>query len=359
MEFLERAIALAERGRGNTFPNPIVGAVLVKDGTIIGEGFHERAGSEHAEIVALRRSAHASAATLYVTLEPCAHHGRQPPCTDAIIAAGIIRVVVGTMDPNPRTAGSGVAQLRAAGIEVEIRNDARCRRLVEDFAVWITSKLPYVGLKMASSLDGYVGAIPGTTHQLTGEAWFAALQTIRYGYQAVMVGAGTALVDDPLLTVRDGVRRVPFARIIVAGSRALPPSLRVFRLVRGYRRTIVVVADGAPAWVHELREVADIVVSPGRDDEVDLPGALAVIRNELSICSILCEGGPTLAGSLLASRAVNRFYWVYAPTFLAGESAMPVLVPAKNELSGTELKFDLVERFGEDVLLSGPIERSV
>ncbi|MHB8146732.1 MAG: bifunctional diaminohydroxyphosphoribosylaminopyrimidine deaminase/5-amino-6-(5-phosphoribosylamino)uracil reductase RibD [Vulcanimicrobiaceae bacterium] len=359
MDFLEHAVVLAKRARGNTFPNPTVGAVLVKDGTIVGEGFHKYAGSEHAEVVALHQRADARGATLYVTLEPCAHQGRQPACTEAIIAAGLRRVVVGSMDPNPRTAGSGVAQLRAAGIDVEVCDDESCRRLVEDFAVWMTSKYPYVGLKMASSLDGFVGSVSGTTHQVTGAVWLAELQRLRYEYQAIMVGAGTALVDDPLLTVRDGARRVPFARIVVAGSRALPPSLRVFRLLPGYRRTIVVVADGAAAWVRELRELADIVVSPGIQSEVDLPGALAAMRNEFAIHSILCEGGPTLAGGLLASNMVNRFYWVIAPTFLAGESAVPVLTPPKNELRTTGLKFDLVERFGKDVLLSGPIERDV
>ncbi|MHB8177212.1 MAG: bifunctional diaminohydroxyphosphoribosylaminopyrimidine deaminase/5-amino-6-(5-phosphoribosylamino)uracil reductase RibD [Vulcanimicrobiaceae bacterium] len=357
MDFLQRAVTLAKRGNGNTFPNPIVGAVLVKDDVVIGEGFHAYAGSLHAEAAALRETADARGSTLFVTLEPCAHVGRRPPCTQAILAAGVRRVVVGAMDPDPRTAGRGVAQLRAAGVDVDVRNDPRCERLIEDFRVWVSGDRPYVALKMASSIDGYVAASPATTQRLTGAAWFRRLQHLRYSFQAVMVGAGTALVDDPLLTVRRGSRHVPFARILIGGRRRLAPTLRVFSPLPGYRRTILVVADDGAPWVRELEGVSDIVLAPGERGDVDLKGALSFMREHMAIHSILCEGGPNLAASLLDVGLVDRFFWVVAPALLASPTSVPAVSRIDGNANRAAWKFDSVKKIGDDVLISGSAVR--
>jgi len=305
----------------------------------------------------LRNCADARGTTLYVTLEPCAREGRQPPCTAAIIAAGVRRVVVGALDPNPVTGGAGIAQLRAAGIDVEVRADAACERLIEDFTVWITSDRPYVGLKMASSLDGFVVPAPGETLRLTGDAWFDALQQVRFGYQAVMVGAGTVLIDDPVLTVRGGSRCVPFTRIIIAGRRPLLPTLRVFQEVPGYSRAIVVAADESMPWVTAIRKVADVVVSPGLSGHVDLRGALTILRRDHAIHSLLCEGGPLLASGLFEAKVIDRIYWVIAPRFLSSATSVPVL--AKSPTIAGRVVFDRLEKIGEDVLLSGKMHTDV
>src|SRR5262245_28495167 len=201
---LQRALELAERGRGMTHPNPVVGAVVVRDGKVIGEGWHERAGGPHAEVVALEAAGEAAqGATLYVTMEPCAHHGRTPPCVDAIRAAGIRRVVVGTGDPNPLVDGRGIAALRTAGIDVEVGvlEDA-CRRLNAPFLSWHDRGRPFVTLKAAMSWDGQIAAQAGSSTWLTGEPARRHAHRLRFAHDAVLVGAGTIRRDDPRLSVR-------------------------------------------------------------------------------------------------------------------------------------------------------------
>ena len=329
--FLARAYELAARGRGNTSPNPIVGAVFVRDNAVIGEGYHHKAGQAHAEIEALRAAGDVTGATLYVSLEPCAHDGRTGSCARALAPLGLARVVIGTLDPNPLTHGNGATMLHEAGIDVEIADDPEARRLIEPFAVAIERKRPYVALKMAISLDGFAAAAPGERTRLTGEAWNDYVRELRAAHDAVMVGAGTIRVDDPLLTVRPPRRRLhPYVRVVVGGSQPLPPQSRVLAPVAGYDPTIV--------------------LPPGADG-VDLDAALHELY-ERGIRSILCEGGPALATALIERHLVDRFYWAIAPV-LVGPQGVPALAPGSTATHGRELRFDTIERFGDDVMLSG------
>jgi len=324
--YLARAYELALRGRGNTSPNPNVGAVFVRDGAILGEGYHHRAGDAHAEIEAMNAAGDVRGATLYVTLEPCAHEGRTGSCAVALAPLGLARVVIGTLDPNPQTDGRGAEMLREAGVAVEIAGDDEARRIIEPFAIAIERARPYVALKMAISLDGSVSARQGERTQLTGDAWNAYVRELRAAHDAVMVGANTVRVDDPLLTIRPPKRRLrPYVRV-VAGTR-IPPQSRVLAPVDGYDPTIVL------------------------DTSAGLPAALADLYAR-GIRSVLCEGGPALATALLREDLVDRFYWAMAPSML-GPEGVPAFNGVGPDVLQRGLRLDSVERFGDDVMLSG------
>jgi diaminohydroxyphosphoribosylaminopyrimidine deaminase/5-amino-6-(5-phosphoribosylamino)uracil reductase len=351
--YLRRAYELAARGFGNTAPNPPVGAVLVRDGHIVGEGYHHRAGSAHAEINALRQAErNAASATLYVSLEPCGHAGRTPPCSKALIEAGVTRVVAGTLDPT-RSDG-GAAHLQERGIDVVVADDPAARDLIEVFIHAGTHQRPYLGLKMAMSLDGAVTTRPRVVERLTSQVARDYVRELRTAYDAVMVGAGTARVDDPLLTVRPPyVRARPYLRIVACQSDPPVSSSRVFGAEEGYAKTIVLAPSGLRARLSALEDIADLVYVGAPDaTALDLADAMHALRDR-GVFSVLCEGGPTLAASLIASGQVDRFYWAIAPVLLSNDAAVPVL-------SGTDLAalriradFDRVERLGDDVVVSG------
>jgi len=345
-------------------PNPPVGCVLVRDGVTLGEGWHHRRGEPHAEAEALR-DAHARGndprgATAYVSLEPCNHMGRTPPCSEALIAAQIARVVIGALDPNPKTAEGGVHRLRAAGIDVDVVDDPAARALIERFRWTVAHDRPYVTLKMAASLDGYVAARAGVQQWLTGPLARERVRDLRVEHDAVMVGAGTIRVDDAQLTVRPhATRRKPYARVVVCETDAIPATSRVLAPPPdappgSYRPTIVLAPRGARAKFAELERFADVVYAGGDDArELDLAAALAALR-ERDITTVLCEGGPTLAGRLLAQRLVQRIVWLVAPTFLRSQTAVPVL--AAGDLAGSNgWRFDRIERVGDDMLLSADL----
>lgn len=385
---------MAERGRGGTSPNPCVGAVLVRGTRTLGEGFHRAKGSAHAEVEALHGAAAAGhdvrGATAYVSLEPCNHHGATPPCSEALIAAGIARVVAGTLDPNPRTAHGGVDRLRGAGIEVEVAGDPSAALLVEDFGVAIAAGRPYVRLKMAASLDGYVAPEPGR-HQLTGGLAQAFVRDLRGAYDAVLVGAGTVRTDDPLLTVRPPrSRSLPFRRVVACGRTPPPAASRIFAQIEGYVPTIVLAPGHAREAFAILEGIAEVVYVPAaREDgttggrlesavpggrlgsavsggRLDLTAALRALRAR-GISSLLCEGGPRLAAALLGAGLVDRLDWLSAPVLLAGPRAVPSLEPASgvHSIQGlereaglrTQIRPDRVERLGDDLLVSGRVER--
>jgi len=263
--YLARACELAARAVADAAPNPPVGCVLVRDGETLGEGWHHRRGEPHAEVEALRdaaaRGRDVRGATAYVSLEPCHHHGRTPPCSEALIEAGVARAVVRALDPNPKTAAGGVRRLRDAGIDVEVVDDAVARGLVERFAWTILHPdRPFVTLKMAMSLDGYVAARPGAQQWLTGPAARERVRELRFENDAVMVGAGTIRVDDPLLTVRPHAnRRKPYTRVVVCETAPVPTASRVLALVDASARDSLtnvsnpvrcraVASSTAPAW---------------------------------------------------------------------------------------------------------------
>lgn len=355
---MRRACELAARGIGSVSPNPPVGAVLVRDGSTLGEGFHHRRGEAHAEVEALRGVPDATGATLYVSLEPCNHHGRTPPCTEAILGRGIRRVVVGAPDPNPRTDGSGIARLRAAGLEVEVLDDPWAGEIIEPFSIAVRAERPYVTLKMAASLDGYIGPAPGS-HWLTGERARMRVRELRVAHDAVLVGAGTVRIDDPQLTPRPHHTRLrPYTRIVACETDPVDPERRIFAPpahdAQAFAPTIVLAPGGARARFAALERVADVLyVGDAQALQLDLGEALRALKAERGVASVLCEGGPTLGGRLLAQGLVDRLTWLLAPRLLRNERAVPALAGA--EFAATRLAFDRCELLGEDVLLTARV----
>jgi diaminohydroxyphosphoribosylaminopyrimidine deaminase/5-amino-6-(5-phosphoribosylamino)uracil reductase len=354
--YLQRAYELAARALGSTLPNPPVGAVVVRDGRVVGEGYHHRAGNAHAESQALQRAGlSARGATLYVSLEPCPHVGRTPPCTDAVIASGVTRVVAGTLDPTQR----GAAQLlRERGIEVAVSDDPEASDLLEIFLRGAQRARPYVALKMAASLDGFVASREGVRERIGSPAEERYVRELRTRNDAVMVGAGTIRVDDPLLTVRPPHDRArPYVRIVVCDREPVPARSRVFESLEGYAKTIVLAPHSRLDSFESLRDVAEIVaVESSRGGGLDLTAALRELRKR-EIISVLCEGGPRLGASLLSAGVVDRIYWAIAPRFLGSPSAVAALSGA--DLTGVALQFDGAERVGDDVIVSARVtERS-
>ncbi|MBV8531193.1 MAG: bifunctional diaminohydroxyphosphoribosylaminopyrimidine deaminase/5-amino-6-(5-phosphoribosylamino)uracil reductase RibD [Candidatus Eremiobacteraeota bacterium] len=348
--YLQRAYELAARGIGNTWPNPPVGALLVRDGRLVGEGYHHRAGESHAEANALRNAgAEARGATLYISLEPCGHVGRTPPCSQALIDAGVARVVAGTLDP---TEHGAAMQLRRSGIDVIVADDPTARDLIEIFTRTSATDRPYVALKMAMTLDGVVARRPGIRERLGSEGEDRYVRDLRIGYDAVMVGAETVRIDDPQLTVRPLHDRLrPYVRVVACESDAVSSQRRVFAPSDGYATTIVLAPAGLRERFDGLRDVADLLFV-GEPDAVtlELGQAMKALRGR-GLFSILCEGGPKLAGSMIAAHQVDRVYWAIAPRFLRSEEAVPVLA---GDLD-VRLNFDRVERAGDDVILSATL----
>jgi diaminohydroxyphosphoribosylaminopyrimidine deaminase/5-amino-6-(5-phosphoribosylamino)uracil reductase len=354
---LERAYELAARGIGSTSPNPPVGAVVANGATVAGEGYHHRAGEPHAEANALRQAGDAArGATLYVSLEPCARPGRVEACVPAIAAAGVARVVAGTFDPNPANHGLGAAFLRERGIHVCVTDDARARELIEPFAVAIASDRPYTALKMAMSLDGAITSRPGVQEWITSEEERAYVRDLRIAYDAVLVGARTVRVDDPQLTVRPPHHRLrPFVRAVACESETIAASSRILEPVDGYARTIVLAPAGARERFSNLEGVANAIFVGEREDrKLDLAAALRALRSA-GTASVLCEGGPTLGAGLIATGAVDRFYWAIAPRLLSNPDAVGVLSGINLAAMDCRLTFDRVERAGADVVLSGTV----
>jgi diaminohydroxyphosphoribosylaminopyrimidine deaminase/5-amino-6-(5-phosphoribosylamino)uracil reductase len=348
--YLQRAYELAARAIGDTSPNPPVGAVVLKNGRIVGEGYHHRAGEPHAEVDALRDAGNlARGATLYVSLEPCKHAGRTPPCTQAVLAAGIARVVIGTIDPS--RFGGGAAELRERGLAVDVAGDACALDLVELFAGSIERDRPYLALKMACSLDGCITSKPGVREQLTGAAFAQRVREFRIAHDAVMVGAGTVRVDDPLLTVRPPHHRLrPYLRVVACESDVVPASSRAFEVVPGYDRTLVLAPSGLRETFAALCGVADVLfVGDQKALQLDLPAAMRALRDR-GVASVLCEGGPTLGARLIAADLVDRLYWAIAPRLLANENAVPVL--ARADLAGRKVRIDRTEQVGDDVMIA-------
>jgi diaminohydroxyphosphoribosylaminopyrimidine deaminase / 5-amino-6-(5-phosphoribosylamino)uracil reductase len=348
--FLERTYELAARGIGNTSPNPPVGAVVARGETMLGEGYHHRAGEAHAEVNALADAGDARGATMYVSLEPCLHVGRTPPCTNALRRAGIARVVIGALDP---TRHGGAAELARDGLEVAIANDPEARKLIEIFTRPVARTRAYVTLKMAMSLDGYVASRPGTPEWISCEEERLFVRDLRVAHDAVMVGAGTVRIDDPQLTVRPPASRLrEFVRIVACANDSVPPESRVFAPVPGYARTVVLAPGAARARFRALEDVADVLYVGESQETLDIKTALEALR-ERGITSVLCEGGPTLAGDLIARGLVDRFYWAISPVLLHSESAVSVLGSAQLDGSPRALKFDMLERLGCDALIGG------
>jgi diaminohydroxyphosphoribosylaminopyrimidine deaminase/5-amino-6-(5-phosphoribosylamino)uracil reductase len=356
--YLERAYELAARGIGNTSPNPPVGAVVVREGRVVGEGYHHRAGAPHAEANALAMAGEtARGATLYVSLEPCARAGRVPPCAPAIADAGIVRVVCGVVDPNPRNDGSGIAFLRKRGVAVDVAGDQRARELIDIFAGFIARELPYVALKMAMSLDGAVTSRPGVQEWITSDSSRRYVRELRIAYDALMVGAGTVRVDNPQLTVRPPHHRVrPFVRVVACETQTFDAASRILARVEDYAQTIVLAPAGLRRQFENLRDAARILFIGGQTDErLDLRAAMKALRS-LDVYSVLCEGGPTLAARLIEAGVVDRFHWVVAPTLLGNAQSVPVLAGVDFAALQPSLRFECAMQVGEEVVISGTVQ---
>ncbi len=357
--FLERALALAERARGHTHPNPLVGAVLVKDGKIVGEGFHPRAGEPHAEIYALKAAGEAArGATAYVSLEPCDHTGRTPPCSLTLIRAGVARVVIAARDPNPKAAG-GAVRLSGAGIEVvEAGWDMRVREQNLAFFTALEKQRPFVRFKAGTTLDGRVADARGKSRWITGEAARRVAHAFRQEAAAIVVGVGTVLADDPLLTTRDPDFR-PFSEMreppplkdplpVVFDTEArTPPAAKVVG-----RGALILAGEGAPrARVDALRAAGAEVLMLPRDEagRVSVPAALRVLF-ERGLTSLLLEGGPRLGGAFFEAGAVDRVSLFLAPKFLGeGRGLVEGFRPGLDRAPGFETL--RAERVGEDLWL--------
>lgn len=356
--YLRLAFALAEIAEGDTSPNPLVGAVVVRDGEIVGRGAHRSFGGPHAEAFALDEAgARARGSTLYVTLEPCAHHGKTPPCTTRIIEAGIARVVTAIEDPNPIVSGRGIAALRAAGVDVEVGSlrDVAVRQN-EIFFKYIRTGLPFVHLKLATSLDGRIATRSGDTRWITGEPAQILVHRWRRRHAAVLVGIGTVLADDPQLTVRHVLGRQPVP-IVLDRSGRLPETSR---LLAGERTPIVAVARISPARRTELETVGCRVWElPAPDGDIDL-ARLFERLGQVGIDSVLVEGGSETAASLLAADQVDRVSFFIAPILIGGRDAVPAVGGTGVDSLSDAIKLGAVtsEWVGADLVYSGLVLRS-
>jgi diaminohydroxyphosphoribosylaminopyrimidine deaminase / 5-amino-6-(5-phosphoribosylamino)uracil reductase len=356
---LARAIELAEGGRGRTSPNPLVGAVIVRDGQVLGEGFHAELGGPHAERSAIEACGGADlrGATMYVSLEPCAHTGRTPPCTEAIVEAGIARVVIASDDPTEKAAGRGPGILRDEGVEVTMADGelaARARLLNQPFRKHARTGRPFVLFKSAMTLDGKVATRTGDSKWISGEDSRRLSHHWRADCDAVVVGIGTALTDDPQLTARiDGVRRQP-RRIVFDSEARLPLDSQ---LVRGAGEVplTVVVSRAAPRTATDALEVAgaDVVVATGANEPDRVRNALVQL-GAAGVTSILLEGGPHLAGAFLDAGEVDEIRLFVAPVVLGGSSARDPLEGEGAERIASAVRALSLEcsRVADDVLIS-------
>lgn len=322
VQMMRRALALAERGRGRTSPNPPVGAVVARDGVVVGEGWHHAAGQSHAEVLALTVAGEAArGATLYVTLEPCTVDGRTPPCAPAVAAAGIARVVVGAKDPNPKVDGSGLDALGQAGIDVVYGVlDLESRRMIEAFAKHVRTGAAFLTGKIALTLDGRAAAADGSSQWITGPTARRDAHRLRSSVDAVMCGVGTVLEDDPSLTVRlRGYKEAQPLRVVLDSTARTPLSSAV---LNGDAPSLIVVTDKAPDETVAAFEAkgAQVWRAPSRDGRIDLDSVLGELGRR-GLMEVLLEGGPALLGDAVEQGLVDR-YVVYLAPKLLGSSGL-------------------------------------
>jgi len=353
--FMKTALTLASRARGMTSPNPMVGAVVVKDGRIAGSGYHHKFGLAHAETLALENAGSRSrGGELYVNLEPCAHHGHTPPCAAAIVEAGIKKVFVGIVDPDTRVRGKGIKFLRAHGVSVEVGLLAEeAERLNEGYLKWTKTGLPFVALKLCQSLDGRLAAQDGTSRGLGSPEEIAFVHGLRAAYDAVLVGSGTALADDPRLTVRLAKGRNPH-RIVLDSRLRLPLNARMLRPGKG-ERVIVVALAGAPGRKADALRTngVEVWLLPAKVGRLSL-AALLKKAAQSGIQSVLVEGGAEVATSLLRERLVDKMYVAVAPRILGGNrGSWPGDVGVKSVAESIRLKNVMLRRLGGNVLIEG------
>ena len=367
-EFMRRALRLAQRGYGGTSPNPMVGAVIVRGGKIIGEGWHKRAGEAHAEVNAIQSAKRAGkeirGATIYVTLEPCCTLGRTPPCTSALIESEIGRVVVGAKDPNPKHSGKGLVILRKAGIKVQaglLGED--CARLNEVFNHWITTGRPFVICKSAMTLDGKIATNSGDSKWITGDKARAVGMKLRFGADAIIAGVNTILRDDPALTLRagSGVKAPTWRalkRIVLDPRGRIPLSARVLSDENAGATTVVVTSEASERKRSELEKKVRVIVAPSRGGEINLQWLLKRLGSE-GVTSLLVEGGGETHYNFLRHGLVNRIYFFYAPLVITGRGAAKAVGGERTLRGGRGLRLSDVQwsKVGGDLLCSAVVQR--
>ena len=356
--YMQRALTLAAKAKGRTSPNPMVGAIIVKAGEVIAEGWHERAGQPHAEVVALSIAGeNAKDADMYVTLEPCSHQGRTGPCTDAIIKAGIKRIFVAMRDPNPLVSGKGVGKLKNAGINVqEGILEEQAANLNEIFLKWITKKVPFVACKYAMTLDGKIAAQTGDSKWITGEKARERVHLLRDTYDTILIGIGTVLADNPELTCRLPNGRNP-VRVILDSRARMPCQSKLLHDEQA--RTIVATTELAPKEsVKRIKSSrAEIIQTKSVNGRVDLHNLLIYLaQNELT--SVLVEGGGQVHGAFFKENLVDKVYAFIAPKIIGGKEALAPVggIGVDKVADAVLLKNINIEQIGEDFLLTGYVK---
>lgn len=370
--FMRRALGLARRGGRATRPNPMVGAVIVRDGQVVAEGYHRRAGASHAEVDALARvGGRAPGATLYVTLEPCCHTGRTPPCTQAVLASGITRVVVAVRDPNPLVDGRGIAKLRRAGVAVDVGClEQACRELNRPFFLWIRERRPLVTMKVAATWDGFIAdgrpRAKAAPVWLTGPAARDAAHLLRASHDAILVGAGTVHADDPRLTDRrqgDGPRapsrREQPRRVVLDGKLSIDPRAAVLRPMDGAGPPTLVVGARSPAAERRAAALraagAEILLIPGRGGRLAIADVLGALASR-EVQSLLVEGGAEMHGAFIEAGLVDRVALFLAPRLLGSGTPMARSL-GRSVSDALRLGPARVRPVGDDLLLEADVLR--
>jgi diaminohydroxyphosphoribosylaminopyrimidine deaminase / 5-amino-6-(5-phosphoribosylamino)uracil reductase len=359
MDYMLQALSLAKLALGQVSPNPAVGAIIVKDGLVVGLGHTQPPGSAHAEIMALRQAGeNASGAAMYVTLEPCCYHGRTPPCTQAIISAGISEVHFAMIDPNPRVSGQGQIELEGAGVQTFAGEHAEeAAELNEAFAKYITSGRPFVTAKFAVSLDGKIATRSGDSKWISGEMARKEVQRLRYVSDAIMTGANTVIDDDPHLTIRFGAKggttRHQPLRVVVDGRGRIPATASIFTEPG---KTLVVTGRAASAESRKLfvEAGAEVLDLPLDKEKVDLPRLMEEL-GERQITSVLVEAGGTLLGSLFDARLVDKVVAFVSPVIIGGQGAMTAVAGRGVDIMADSIRLQRVkiEKIEQDIMITG------
>jgi diaminohydroxyphosphoribosylaminopyrimidine deaminase/5-amino-6-(5-phosphoribosylamino)uracil reductase len=358
VKMMRRAVVLARRGLGRTGPNPAVGCVIVRDGAIVGEGWHRKAGTPHAEVHALAEAGSlARGADVYVSLEPCSHFGKTPPCADALIEAGVGRVFAGMVDPNPRVSGMGLERLRGAGIAaVAGILEAECRTVNEPFIKHVTTGLPFVMLKSALTMDGKCATAAGDARWITNERSRRHVHRLRSRMDAIMVGVGTVIADDPELTCRIPGGRDP-SRVVVDSMLRMPASARLLNL-ESKAKTLVATISSDRGRIAAVREKgAEVLLCREREGRVDLQDMMARL-GRMNIQSVLLEGGSTLAGEALRLGLIDKAVLFFAPKLVGGEGpGLFAGMGIERMEDAFRLKDVSFRRFDGDFMIQGYPER--
>lgn len=355
LDYMKMAMALALKAKGKTSPNPLVGAVIVKNGKVIADGFHKRCGADHAEVVALKKvRAGTPGATMYVTLEPCGHHGRTPPCTDAIIRSGIKRIFIGTKDPNPVNNGKSIAYLRRKGIDVKVGFlEHELRQMNESFFKFIRMKMPFIVIKWAQTIDGKIATASGSSKWITSDKTRALSHRMRDGFDAILVGTKTVISDDPCLNAANPKKRI--VKIILDPKLRIPVAAKLFGgMIPGQ----VIVATSAKADVARIKQLTkkgvEILKCPTIGGDFDLKYLFRQLAAK-NITNILVEGGSRTIGKILKAKLADKAWVFIAPKIVGDQDALSAIsgLKARDISNVLKLKNLTVRSLDEDIFIEG------